>query len=136
VILACSHLVVATEDVPRLTRFFESVFESKPYFENEMFSEFVLPNGFRVAFFKPVGASARFFSAKGERGNCAFGVTVKDVDATYARVAPILVENAASSSGPPKEHSWGQKSFLLLDPDGNRWEIAQTPTPEGMLKNQ
>ena len=36
-------------------------------------------------------------------------------------------------SGPPKEHPWGDKSFLVTDPDGNRWEIAQAPSDDGML---
>lgn len=30
-------------------------------------------------------------------------------------------------------HPWGEKSFLLTDTDGNRWEIVQTPASDGML---
>jgi uncharacterized glyoxalase superfamily protein PhnB len=36
-------------------------------------------------------------------------------------------------SGPPKDHPWGERSFLLTDPDGNRWEITQSPSDNGML---
>ena len=62
------------------------------------------------------------------------GLTVSDVDAFFQKVT-ALGDPAASDrlSGPPKEHPWGEKSFLLTDPDGNRWEITQTPASDGML---
>lgn len=135
-VLACSHLTVATDDVPRMTRFFSQAFDTPPHFENDQFSEFVLPSRFRVAFFKPVGASAKSFRATADRAGCAFGVTVTDVDATYATLAALAEPFALGLSGPPKEHPWGEKSFLLTDPDGNRWEIAQTPSADGMLVNK
>ena len=135
-LLACSHLIIATADVPKMTAFFAQAFEVVPHFENEMFSEFVLPSKFRVAFFKPVGESARSFSAATERGGSAIGMTVTDVDALYARVAGMAEGCGLRFSGPPKEHPWGEKSFLLTDGDGNRWEIAQTPSPDGMLTNR
>jgi hypothetical protein len=30
----------------------------------------------------------------------------------------------------------GKKSFLLTDRDGNRWEVAQSPAPDGMLTDR
>ncbi len=131
-ILACSHLTIATDDVRRIAAFFARTFAIPAVFENEMFAEFVLPSRFRVAFFKPVGASAHQFRASADRGGCAIGVTVPDVGATYAAIvaaAPAGVE----LSGPPKTHSWGEPSFLLTDPDGNRWEITQAPSETGLL---
>jgi hypothetical protein len=74
-LLACSHVLLASDDVPRITRFFERAFDLRPRFENDMFSEFVLPSRFCLA-------------------------------------------------------------FLLTDPDGNRWEITQTPTSDGMLTDR
>jgi uncharacterized glyoxalase superfamily protein PhnB len=133
---ACSHLLVATDDVPGMTRFFARAFEAAPQFENDMFSEFVLPSKFRIAFFKPVGKSASTFRAASDRGGCAFGVTVEDVDALHARVAAMAGEFRLEISGPPKDHPWGEKSFLLTDGDGNRWEIAQTPSDDGMLTDR
>ena len=132
-LLACSHLVVATADVPRMTRFFGQAFGVSPHFANDLFAEFVLPSRFRVAFFVPVGKSARSFDAAASRGASAFGVTVDDVEATYRTLAAMTAEAAIDLSGPPKEHPWGEKSFLLTDPDGNRWEIAQAPSADGML---
>jgi catechol 2,3-dioxygenase-like lactoylglutathione lyase family enzyme len=134
-ILACSHVVLASDDVPRITRFFSQAFGVDPRFENDMFSEFVLPSKFRVAFFKPVGPSARTFRATAERSGGALGVTVADVEAAYSAIA-ALAGPAFQLSGPPKAHPWGEKSFLLTDPDGNRWEIAQSPAAGGMLEDR
>jgi catechol 2,3-dioxygenase-like lactoylglutathione lyase family enzyme len=132
-LLACSHVVLASDDVPRITRFFERAFGLAPRFENEMFSEFVLPSKFRLAFFKPVGASARAFRAEASREGSALGLTVSDVDALFQTLTALGADAAIALSGPPKEHPWGEKSFLLTDPDGNRWEITQTPASDGML---
>lgn len=131
----CSHVVLASTDVPRITRFFVAAFGLAPAFENEMFSEFVLPSKFRVAFFKPVGASAKRFSAGADRSGSAFGLTVVDVDAAH-RAISALAGFPIELSGPPKEHPWGEKSFLLTDPDGNRWEVTQSPSADGMLENR
>ncbi|MBM3778367.1 MAG: VOC family protein [Acidimicrobiia bacterium] len=131
-LLAASHLLIATDDVPRITAFFADAFEMTPHFANEMFSEFVLPSRFRLAFFKPVGASARSFQAEAGRGASAVGLTVTDVDSLYGRLASKAGEGL-TLSGPPKEHPWGEKSFLLTDMDGNRWEITEAPAADGML---
>ena len=124
---------MATADVPRITRFVSDAFGLAPVFENEMFSEFVLPSRFRIAFFVPVGASAASFEAAASRQAIAVGLTVADVDAAYARIAALGDARGHVVSGPPKEHPWGEKSFLLTDPDGNRWEVTQAPPGDGML---
>jgi uncharacterized glyoxalase superfamily protein PhnB len=131
-LLACSHLVLASNDVLRISRVFGAAFGLAPQFENDMFVEFVLPSAFRVAFFKPVGASAQTFDAGADRSAVALGVTVADVDAAHAAVLAITDPNC-HVSGPPKDHPWGERSFLWTDPDSNRWEIAQSPTPDGMI---
>jgi predicted enzyme related to lactoylglutathione lyase len=132
-LLACSHLVIATDDVPRMVRVFADVFGGRSRFENDMFAEFVLPSRFRVAFFKPTGPSAKTFDAAAPRASVAFGVTVADVDACYQRAAATA---GVHLSGPPKTHPWGEKSFLLTDIDGNRWEVTQAPTGDGMLTDR
>jgi catechol 2,3-dioxygenase-like lactoylglutathione lyase family enzyme len=133
-LLGCSHVLLASDDVPRITRFFERVFSLTPRFENDMFSEFVLPSRFRLAFFKPVGVSAQRFRADASREGAALGLTVSDVDAFYkALTGTDHGDVTLAVSGRPKTHPWGEKSFLLTDPDGNLWEITQTPASDGML---
>ena len=134
--LAISHLILASDDVPRIAGFFREAFDLPPHFENDLFADFVLPSRFRIAFFEPVGASARSFRAAADRDGCAFGATVADVDATYERLAAMAARFPIELSGPPKDHPWGERSFLLTDPDGNRWEIARSPSADGMLVNR
>lgn len=132
-LLHCSHLTLTSQDVPRAMRFFEAAFGLAPKFENAEFGEFVLPSGFRIAIFRVLGKTKEFFRADGERGTLAIGVTVADVDAAWRRIEPLLEVHGARASGPPKDHPWGERSFLLVDPDGNRFEVAQSPTPDGRL---
>jgi catechol 2,3-dioxygenase-like lactoylglutathione lyase family enzyme len=133
--LHCSHALLVSTQVPRTMAFLKELFELEAHFENDEFGEFVLPSGFRLAVFRPTGTTTKFF-ADGERGAVALGVTVRDVDALWSRIESRIGEWGARVSGPPKEHPWGEKSFLLVDPDGNRWEIAQSPTADGTLVNR
>ena len=130
-IQACSHLVISASDVERMRRFFEALFIVSPHFFNEEFCEFVLPSKFRIAFFKPVGKASQFFSLPQERSQVSYGVTVQDVDVVYQRA----LEMKLNVSGPPKDHPWGEKSFLVIDPENNRWEVTQSPSNDGMLVN-
>jgi hypothetical protein len=132
-LLACSHLVLASADVPRIARFFREAFDVAPHYENDLFVDFVLPSRFRIAFFKPVGASAKTFRAGADRDACACGATVADVDATFRRLEAMSARYPIQLSGPPKDHPWGERSFLLTDPDGNRWELTHAPAADGML---
>lgn len=134
--LNLSHLVIAAADVPRMTRFFEAVFAVPAHYKNEEFADFVLPGGARVAFFLPVGKSAHYFDAATGRGSAAFGVAVEDVQGFYEHARARADEFELTFSGPPKEHPWGEPSFLLIDPEGNRWEITASPNESGTLPNR
>ena len=132
-VLTCSHALLVSEDVPRMMGFIKMLFSIAAHFENEDFGEFVFPSGFRLAVFRATGAAGKYFDPLGARGTVALGVTVKDVDLLFAELAGLRENWSFEVSGPPKEHPWGEKSFLLIDPDGNRWEIAQSPTESGKL---
>ncbi len=131
--LTVSHAVIASNDVGRITHFFSQAFDILPHFEQPEFCEFVLRSGFRLAFFKPVGKSKQNFSADSDRSAISLGITVEDVDSFYKRHEIWCAENHIQPPAPPKEHPWGEKSFLLIDPDDNRWEVTQSPTQSGML---
>lgn len=134
--LNLSHVVIASSNVVRMTRFFEESFEIPPHYANEEFADFVLPSGARIAFFKPTGKSSKFFSADTSRGTVGLGITVTNVNDFYNRCVTLSEKFSMTFSGPPKEHPWGEPSFLLIDPDGNRWEITQSPSKEGHLVNR
>ena len=133
---ACSHTVIATNNVNSIAGFFQSVFDLTPHFANDMFCEFVLSSSFRIAFFKPVGESKKRFDASGTRKAHSLGLTVQNVKEFYEKKNELIRELGGELSGPPKEHSWGEASFLLVDPDGNRWEITQSPSKSGFLVNR
>src|SRR5262249_56258678 len=46
-------------------------------------------------------------------------LTTPDLDRLYAH----LRRKGLKPGGPPKERSWGERTFLLIDPDGNRIEF-------------
>lgn len=135
-LLACSHAVLSSADVPRITRFFEQAFGVAPAFANNEFAEFVLSSRFRIAFFVPTGPTVKAFSVDGDRSGGSLGLTVRDVNAVHTRLETMHASFPFTLSGPPKDHPWGERSFLLTDPDGNRWEITQTPNEAGMLENR
>ncbi len=129
-----SHIVIATENVKKMTSFFNEVFEIQACYENDLFSEFILESQFRVAFFKPLEVNKQFFDTASTRSSISLGITVKDVDKTFERVKNLSKKHNLEIGSEPKDHPWGFRSFLLIDPDKNRWEITQSPTQSGMLK--
>ena len=128
-----SHAVITTDDVASITKFFSEIFSISPHFSNADFSEFVLPNRGRIAFFRVVGKAKEHFAVETSRKGHSFGVTVEKVDEIYQRVLAAQKNWKCSVSGPPKDHPWGERSFLLIDPDDNRWEVTQSPSQDGFL---
>lgn len=135
-IKALSHLVITSANVVEISRFFSLVFEVEAHFANDEFADFVLPDKSRVAFFKPVGRASKFFDLVSEPSQVSYGVTVSDVDKFYQRLISLKGQFRFEVSGGPKDHPWGEKSFLLIDPDRNRWEITQSPSEQGHLVNR
>lgn len=134
--LNISHLVISSSNVLRMTEFFRETFGLMPHYANDEFADFVLQSGARVAFFAPVGKSAKYFQADGSRSAVAFGITVSDVNQFYQHCLVLAEKYALTFSGAPKEHPWGEPSFLLIDFEGNRWEITQSPNEQGVLVNK
>ena len=131
---ALSHLVIATQQVSRFASFFQDLFEVVPHYHTKEFCEFVLPDRTRIAFFVPVGKAARYFRSEPQH-SIAFGITVSDVEKIYEKASALKERYKLVLSGPPKAHPWGEKSFLLIDFDQNRWEITQSPSSSGKLNN-
>ena len=47
-----------------------------------------------------------------------------DLDATYNKFQELEI----STEGPPTVRTWGERDFLVLDPDGNLVEVGQRRT--------
>ena len=89
-IVACSHVLLVSDDVPRMMAFLTEVFGLPVHFANDEFGECVLPSGFRVAVFRATGNTRRFFEASGPRHTVALGVTVREVDQLHAVLKKAL----------------------------------------------
>lgn len=135
-IKAISHLVIASKNVNIQTKFFRTIFQIEPHFHNNEFSDFVLPDKRRIAFFVPTGKTKDYFKVLDDSSQVSIGLTVEDIDLVYKMVLDNKNEFNLETSGPPKDHPWGEKSFLLIDSDKNRWEITQSPSEEGHLINK
>lgn len=135
-IKALSHLVIASNNIPLMTELMNTLFDVKAHFANEEFSDFVLPDKSRIAFFKPVGKAKQYFEVQEHPYQVSYGITVEDVDIFYQKACELQDRFHLSFSGEPKEHPWGEKSFLLIDADKNRWEITQSPSDDGHLINR
>lgn len=51
--------------------------------------------------------------------------TAEEVDSAHAGA---LTVGARSVTG-PADHSWGGRSAVVADPEGNRWELLWSPPP-------
>jgi catechol 2,3-dioxygenase-like lactoylglutathione lyase family enzyme len=49
-----------------------------------------------------------------------------ELDSTYERFQQLGI----STEGPPTVRAWGERDFLLLDPDGNLVECGQRRSPQ------
>lgn len=61
--------------------------------------------------------------------NLQMHLLVKDVDAWWAHIeAKRILETYAVAGGPPEDRAWKMRDFVLVDPSGVLWRIAQ-PIP-------
>lgn len=58
--------------------------------------------------------------------NLQMHLLVKDVDAWWAHIeARKILETYAVVGGPPEDRAWKMRDFVLVDPSGVLWRIAQ-----------
>ena len=104
-LLACSHLVIATADVPRMTRFFSAAFGLEPHFANDLFAEFVLASRFRVAFLVSARLLASFL----------YGVGTADPLALAGAAAVLVAAGLLAASVPARRASRVDPAVVLRD---------------------
>jgi catechol 2,3-dioxygenase-like lactoylglutathione lyase family enzyme len=58
--------------------------------------------------------------------NLQMHLLVQDVEAWWAHVqAKRIAETYAVQTGPPEDRAWKMRDFILVDPSGVLWRIAQ-----------
>ncbi len=111
-----SDVSLITENVLALTKFYETVLQSKAE-GNDIHSE-IETNGAGLTIYSKNSANADMgfdISEKWGSGNIALGFNVDDVDLEYERLKSLHVEFITQ----PKTYPWGARSVHFRDPDGN-----------------
>ena len=120
-----------TDDLDRVVRFYEQVTGVAAKRYTPVFAEVVLPS-FTLA----IGHSdtTQLFGEDSARAADNHSVIIEfrvaDVDAEYARLAPVVTEWVQKPTTMP----WGNRSILFRDPDGNLVNLFTPVTREAMAK--
>jgi len=120
---------IITDDLDRLVEFYEKVTKVPAKRPAPVFAEFVLPSCTLA-----IGHSqtVRMFGADTARAadnrTVILEFRVRDVDAEYARLKPLVDEWVQEPTTMP----WGNRSALLRDPDGNLINLFAPVTEEAL----
>lgn len=112
-----THACVITDDVVRLSSFYERLLRMSATRSHDDYVEFATPSGAALSLYARSKLEPYAPGATTPRTNRSVMIefAVDDVDAEYAR----LSEFAIAWVKPPSTQPWGNRSIYLRDPDGN-----------------
>lgn len=111
-----SDICIITENVSRLARFYETIFQTKA--EGDDIHSTLLTDGAGIAIYSKNAAETDMsfdFSEYWGSGNFTIGYNVDDVDEEYKRLKSLKVHFVTT----PTTWPWGARSVNFRDPDGN-----------------
>lgn len=111
-----SNICIITENVTRLTRFYETIFQTKA--EGDDIHSALSTDGAGIAIYSKKAAETDMsfeFSKYWGSGNFTIGYNVDDVDKEYERLRSLKVDFITA----PTTWPWGARSVHFRDPDGN-----------------
>ena len=112
-----SAVTLATHDMARAVSFYRSLGFTILYGGNfATFTSFTAGRSYLNLTLQPPGATWSWW------GRVIFYVS--DVDAIYARA----IARGLSPQAPPRDASWGERYFHIVDPDGHEISLAR-PRP-------
>ena len=118
-IASISAVSLATADMARAVRFYRELgFQVRSGGEDASFTSFMLDDGYLNLSAQPATGSRPFW------GRLIFYVS--DVDALHARALALGLHPVA----PPRDASWGERYFHLVDPDGHELSFARPLAPD------
>lgn len=117
---------IITNDIDRLTRFYETVTGMVAVRPVPVFSEFRLPSG-TLAIASPATVAMLGADAPTPASNNSVIIEfeVADVDAEFTRLRESLDHVVLEPTTMP----WGNRSALVRDPDGNTLNLFSRPAP-------
>ncbi|WP_217593937.1 VOC family protein [Cohnella sp. GbtcB17] len=121
---------IITDDVERLIAFYEKMTGVSAQRPAPVFAEFVLPScTLAIGHSQTVSLFGAGSARAADNRSVIIEFRVPDVDAEYARLAPLVGEWVQEPTTMP----WGNRSALLRDPDGNLVNLF-APVTEDALK--
>ena len=105
-----------TNDVKRLTDFYQRVLDTKPHFSGENYAEFRTGAGILAIF--DAQAQEKYIPGStkaGQNSSAILQFRVGDVDVQYAALRDFV----KTWVKPPTNQPWGTRSIYFRDPDGN-----------------
>ena len=115
---------IVTADVDRLVAFYEQLLEVEAARPAPVFAEFRAPTGtLAISAPQAVGPAAAGLVEPSANRSVIVEFQVDDVDAVFARLRD-RVDRVVQE---PTTMPWGNRSLLLLDPDGNLVNLFARP---------
>lgn len=120
-----------TDDLDRAVRFYEQVTGVAAVRYTPVFAEVVLPSStLAIGHSDTVTLFGEDAARAAANRSVIIEFRVADVDAEYARLAPLVGEWVQKPTTMP----WGNRSTLFRDPDGNLVNLFTPVTPEAIAK--
>jgi catechol 2,3-dioxygenase-like lactoylglutathione lyase family enzyme len=122
---------IITEDVQRLTGFYEQATGQQATWGNENFAEIPTAAGtLAVASTRTVPVFAPGAARAADNHSVIIEFLVDDVDAVHEKLTGVVEEFVNQPTTMP----WGNRSLLFRDPDGNLVNFFTPVTPEAKAK--
>ncbi|WP_349897662.1 VOC family protein [Parafrigoribacterium soli] len=114
-----------------LSRFYERLTGVQAAWSNDVFAEVTLPSfTLAIAGTATVGLFGPGAAHTADNHSAIIELLVDDVDAEYERLSPWVADFVNS----PTTMSWGNRSLLLRDPDGNLINLFTPVTEQAIAK--
>ncbi|HEX3752133.1 MAG TPA: VOC family protein [Streptosporangiaceae bacterium] len=122
---------IITEDVQRLTGFYEQATGQRAAWGNENFAEIGSPAGtLAIASTRTVPVFAPGAARAADNHSVIIEFLVDDVDAVYEKLRGSVADFVSQPTTMP----WGNRSLLFRDPDGNLVNFFTPVTPQAKAK--
>ncbi|MHC1683122.1 MAG: VOC family protein [Clostridiaceae bacterium] len=111
-----THICLVSENVRKLEKFYNELFQIGPRVNTENYIEFDLKGCILAIFDKSAHEKLAPNSIDSSRkGGVILEFKVEDVDSEYTRLCNL----GAEFIKPPTTQPWGNRSIYFRDPDGN-----------------
>jgi uncharacterized protein len=125
-------VVLSARDLPALRRFYRDLGWTEQPGASDSLAFFPLGEVMLALFPAAAGSAGSETTTAGDRSGMTLVVKVATSGAVDSAFAGAIAAGAASISE-PEDQSFGGRSAVLADPEGNRWELLWTAgtRPEG-----